>query len=492
MNRGAHLVLHQSFMGMFKIRVYFFLLGALAFSISNTYENIINAEKCIISIPDLTFFNQSNPGYSAVAKPFNLRLTPTPALVTIPYNVTVSARSGGHSYAAYALSGNIVVDLSEMKSVVLNPDNTTVVQTGTRLGDLALSIFNQGGRALPHGTCPYIGTGGHTLYGGFGHFGRVGGLLLDTVVSADIVLANGTLVTLTPQHHNNLLTAIRGGGPSFGIVVSWTYQTLPAPPTTVKYLILFPNSPSPNALPAADALNIYSLWQSFIQNKPDEFSAIAIFGNASLGNVVLAFAGTYYGTEEEAVDLLNPFINSIPSCLRPNISIEALGWIEGLGSFANGLGNGPLNTSLAPDSSLITNSPTPESNLKNFINYMATNGSLEKADTSWFVQADLYGGQIARLGNGTSFDHRSAFLVYQFYASSVMPPYPSDGISFVDGIVKTLTTSPAPPGYPNYIDPELVPDDLWKQAYFPTKATELRNIKDSVDPNGVFDFPEGF
>lgn len=278
-------------------------------------------------------------------------------------NVTVSARSGGHSYAAYALSGDIVVDMSNMQSVTLNPDNTAVVQTGTHLGSLALSIFEQGNRALPHGSCPYVclfvvsnyclmtyhhhfffkvGTGGHTLYGGFGYFGRIGGLLLDTVVSADVVLANGTLVTLNETYHSDLFTAIRGGGPSFGLVVSWTYQTLPAPPTTVKYGLTFPG-----ALTVSQAATVYSLWQSFIENKPDELAAAAVFGSAPQGSVTLQFDGNYYGTQEEAVALLTPFVNSIPSNLNPSFTSEPLGWIEGLEAFAGG--NGNLNTTLAPD-----------------------------------------------------------------------------------------------------------------------------------------------
>ena len=75
-------------------------------------------------------------------------------------NIKVSARSGGHSYAAFGLGGHngaLVVDLSALKKITL--DSATgyaVSQTGNRLGDLATSIYSQGKRALPHGTCPYV------------------------------------------------------------------------------------------------------------------------------------------------------------------------------------------------------------------------------------------------------------------------------------------------------------------------------------------------
>ncbi len=76
--------------------------------------------------------------------------------------IPVVARSGGHSYAAFGLggqNGTLVVDLSKMKGLTV--DQTTgyaVSQTGNRLGDLAQGIWNQGQRALPHGTCPYVGS----------------------------------------------------------------------------------------------------------------------------------------------------------------------------------------------------------------------------------------------------------------------------------------------------------------------------------------------
>ena len=71
-------------------------------------------------------------------------------------NLSVSARSGGHSYAAYGLEGDIVVDLSNLKGIVVNPDGTAVVQAGNRLGNVATEIFAQGERALAHGSCPYV------------------------------------------------------------------------------------------------------------------------------------------------------------------------------------------------------------------------------------------------------------------------------------------------------------------------------------------------
>lgn len=138
--------------------------------------------------------------------------------------ISVSARSGGHSYAAFGLGGqdgSLVVDLSSLKSITMDTSNYHVVAgTGNTLGSLATSIYNSNQRALPHGTCPYVsdfpdfiiyiannhqvGIGGHTSFGGYGPYSRQAGLLLDTVVAADVVLANGTFVTAAQSKYTDL------------------------------------------------------------------------------------------------------------------------------------------------------------------------------------------------------------------------------------------------------------------------------------------------
>jgi FAD/FMN-containing dehydrogenase len=69
----------------------------------------------------------------------------------------VAAKSGGHSYGSYGLGGSdghLVIQLDQMFQVTLRDDNTALVQTGSRLGHVALELWNQGKRAIVHGTCP--------------------------------------------------------------------------------------------------------------------------------------------------------------------------------------------------------------------------------------------------------------------------------------------------------------------------------------------------
>jgi hypothetical protein len=94
---------------------------------------------------------------------------------------------------------------------------------------MAQAIYDQGKRALPHGTCPGVGIGGHATHGGYGYDSRLWGLALDTIVALDVVLANGTEVHASETEFPEIYFAMRGAADSFGIVTYFYLQTLPAP-----------------------------------------------------------------------------------------------------------------------------------------------------------------------------------------------------------------------------------------------------------------------
>ncbi|KAF9050600.1 hypothetical protein BJ165DRAFT_1316831, partial [Panaeolus papilionaceus] len=102
---------------------------------------------------------------AAVTYPRNTQDVSTIVKISAQYNYSVSARSGGHSYIANALGGKdgaVVVDLSLLNSIKVNSSTEVAnIGAGNRLGDVALAL-NNNGRAMPHGTCPYVGIGGHS------------------------------------------------------------------------------------------------------------------------------------------------------------------------------------------------------------------------------------------------------------------------------------------------------------------------------------------
>lgn len=112
--------------------------------------------------------------------------------------------------------------------------------TGVRLGNLALAIYAQGNRALPHGTCPGVGIGGHATHGGYGYQSRLWGLALDTIVAMDVMLANGSYIHTTATQYPEIYFAMRGAADSFGIVTYFYLQTQPAPSVVVDFTASIP------------------------------------------------------------------------------------------------------------------------------------------------------------------------------------------------------------------------------------------------------------
>lgn len=95
--------------------------------------------------------------------------------------------------------------MSNLKRVSVDArSGLAYVQSGIRLGDMALGIYRQGGRALAHGTDPQVGVGGQTSFGGYGFGSRKWGLLLDQVIQAEVVLANGSIVNASATENTEL------------------------------------------------------------------------------------------------------------------------------------------------------------------------------------------------------------------------------------------------------------------------------------------------
>ncbi|KZS95311.1 glucooligosaccharide oxidase [Sistotremastrum niveocremeum HHB9708] len=447
----------------------------------------------------------SNANYAKDSTAFNERLSFKPVAIVSPpdlngvagavncartNNFKVSALSGGHSYAAFGLGGQdnqVVINLKNLKNITLNSDGTVVSGTGNRLGDLAQAIWDQGQRALPHGTCPYVGTGGHTSYGGFGLFSRQAGLLLDTVVSAQVVLANGEVVTASPTQNTDIFWAIRGAAPSFGIVVSWTYQTVPAP-STVTFQLGWSKSLTQNQFVTA-----FSAFQNFSTTAPNALGFDGDIGADGNGGISLTFLGVWYGAASQFQSTIAPFLAKIPAGYT--LTANNMTWIQQLDFLA---GSSSLSTA-APDTlaqhdtffakSLMTTGPSSQTALNSFASYLYSQGA--HSDTNWFIGFDLYGGKISQTAsNATAYTNRNAFITYQFYASSQNsnPPYPADGISFVTNMLNSLEPNPQE-AYPNYVDPTLTAAQ-WKSQYFSTNYARLLSIKNSVDPQQVFSFPQ--
>lgn len=146
------------------------------------------------------------------------------------HNLRLAVRGAGHDYLGRnTAEGALTIWTMHMQGISWGPDDTVTVEAGVRNGEVKDEAQIRG-RYWHGGGCPSVGAaGGLPLAGGYGDFSRTYGSLADNMVSASVVLADGSLVVADEDSNPDLFWALRGGGGgTFGVVTSLTYRTWPA------------------------------------------------------------------------------------------------------------------------------------------------------------------------------------------------------------------------------------------------------------------------
>jgi FAD/FMN-containing dehydrogenase len=217
----------------------------------------------------------------------------------------LAVRNGGHSGAAHSSTeGGIVIDVRGLKSIDIDvPGRTVWAEAGLTALELATETLKHD-LIVGFGDAGTVGIGGITLGGGVGYLSRKHGLTIDSLLAAEIVTADGKLLTVDAQNHPDLFWAIRGGGGNFGVVTRFKYQLHPLPEFTGGMLVLPATAESVAGFIAAAS------------NAPEELSTIANVMPAppmpflppdAVGKpVILAFLA-YAGDAKSAEAALAPF-----------------------------------------------------------------------------------------------------------------------------------------------------------------------------------------
>jgi FAD/FMN-containing dehydrogenase len=180
----------------------------------------------------------------------------------------IAIRCGGHNAGGLGIvDGGLVIDLSRIRYVRVDPQTQLArVGGGTLLGDVDHATHSFG-LAAPFGIISTTGVGGLTLGGGLGHLTRKLGLSIDNLLAADVVLADGRLVSASEGQHEDLLWALRGGGGNFGVVTELTFRLHPL--STVHF--------GPTLWPLARSTEILGWYRDFMTEQPDDLSGFFAF-----------------------------------------------------------------------------------------------------------------------------------------------------------------------------------------------------------------------
>jgi FAD/FMN-containing dehydrogenase len=253
----------------------------------------------------------TDPGYEEARRVHNGLIDRRPALIARcrgladiadavklgrDQGLEIAIRGGGHNVAGRATTeGGLMIDLSLMKGVHVDPK----ARTARAQGGVTWGEFNREtqlhGLATTGGVVSTTGIAGLTLGGGLGWLMAKHGLALDNLLSAEVVLADGRVVTASERDHPDLFWALRGGGGNFGVVASLEYRLHPVGPVVTGGLV---------AWPFAAAWDVLRHFRDVTASLPDELTLVAGLVHAPDGSgekmaaIVLCHCGTPAAAEE--------------------------------------------------------------------------------------------------------------------------------------------------------------------------------------------------
>src|SRR6476646_5474065 len=162
-------------------------------------------------------------------------------------DLPLSVRGGGHDWAGRALCDGLVIDLSGMNEVVVGTDRRTArISGGARAADV-VAMTDPLVLVAVTGSVGAVGMAGLTLGGGYGPLIGHFGLALDNIIAADVVLADGRIVTAEHDREEELFWALRGGGGNFGVVTAMRIR-LHNLPNVLSGMLVYPFSEAKSVL----------------------------------------------------------------------------------------------------------------------------------------------------------------------------------------------------------------------------------------------------
>src|SRR5829696_2047227 len=241
------------------------------------------------------------PGYDRARHVWNAMIDRRPAAIVLTktlqdvasairfaraHDLPLSVKGGGHGVACKAVcDGGVTIDLAQMRSVTVDPEQRIArVGGGATLGDLDAATQAHG-LATTAGVYPGTGVAGLTLGGGIGFLMRRFGLTCDNLLAAEVVTADGEVITASDEEHPDLFWALRGGGGNFGVVTQMVFRLHPLTEVLGGRLVY----------DFADALELGRYYRDVMADAPDDLQAYLSYSFDNGGrtaSVIVCHCGT--------------------------------------------------------------------------------------------------------------------------------------------------------------------------------------------------------
>ena len=377
----------------------------------------------------------------------------------------ISVRGGGHNVAGRAVTdGGLMIDLSLMKGIHVDPAARTArAQAGVTVGELdrATAAF---GLATPSGVVSSTGIAGLTLGGGIAWLMGKYGMAVDNLLSAEVVLASGEVVTASEDTDPDLFWALRGGGGNFGVVTSFEYRAHP----------LASVLGGPVLHPLAAAPQLFSFYREFAADLPDDLSTQAVFLHAPDGSgtklcgIALCHAGDDAARAEADVRPLRQFGSPAADMVQrmPYPAVNTgVDWLFPAGA---------LNYWKSAFFSELSD-PAVEA--------MASAFERAPSELCALVIEDFHGAATRVAPTATAFPHREPGYNLLLISQWTDPADTEAGIAWARETFDALSPYMADRSYTNYLSADDY--DRVRQAYGPNYQ-RLLELKRRYDPDNLF------
>jgi FAD/FMN-containing dehydrogenase len=429
-----------------------------------------------------------DPGYDDARKVFNSMIDRRPAVIArcastddvvaavrfgAENDLPIAVRSGGHSVAGMSICDEgILVDLGGLKRIEVDPATRTARAGGGVLWGEFDAATQEHGLHTPGGRVTTTGVGGFTTGGGYGWTSSKHGLTCDNLISAEVVLADGRVVTASQEENADLFWGIRGGSGNFGVVTDFEFQLHELGPIVLAGLALWPLD---------RASEVFRGWRDYVDAAPDELSTACVMITAPpedfvpdrlKGQVAVGMAAMYVGDPEDGAGVVQPLKDLGPEVdliqPMPYTAFQAI-----------------LDPSAPPGMRNYWRgeymSRLPDEAIDTFVTH-APDVAAAGMPLSQMIIFRIGQGVTAISNDATAFSHRDAD--YLFHPISVWENPADDGRviaanrAFADAM-RPFGTGAA---YLNFT-PET---DRIRDAYGDAKYERLVALKDTYDPENLF------
>lgn len=259
-------------------------------------------------------------GWDAARRAWNLAVDQRPAVVALPENVAdvvdaidyartlglrIAVQGTGHGAPGRALDGTMLLNTARMTGVEVDPiARTARVAAGAIWADVVEAAVPHGLTAL-HGSAHDVGVVGYSLGGGIGWLARKHGLSSSSVLSAQVVTADGDVLHTDAETNADLFWALRGGGGSFGVVTEVEIALFPVTEAYAGWLVW----------PMERATEVLGAWAAWTQDAPDEVTSVGRLlqippipemPEPLRGRQLVVVEAAFLGDERAGDDLLRP------------------------------------------------------------------------------------------------------------------------------------------------------------------------------------------